>query len=183
MSTLGGKAGGHNFHGAPERFDVVAQYIYKTFGNKIKYIADVAGGQGMLTRNLRKKYNYEAEVVDPRGWTLVGVPGRKEEYLAEMAGYYDLIVGLHPDQATRPVAESAKARPTILIPCCNFWDNTKKLGREALLEEISKFYDENKITYKRVVFDFDSSKNVGLVSMPPRGRGHVSTKTRGNKHV
>jgi hypothetical protein len=165
MSTLGGRAGGHNFHGAPERFEVVARFIYERFGRKTKYVADVAGGQGMLTRILRKKYNYEAEVVDPRGWTLVGVPNRKEEYSSVMADFYDLIVGLHPDQATRAVAESAKVRPTILIPCCNFWDNTKKLGREGLLSEIEKYYTENGITYERVVFDFASSKNVGLVTI------------------
>lgn len=167
MSTLKGKFQGHEFHGAPERFEVVADYVYQEFGNKIKYVADVAGGQGMLARIMRKKYNYEVEVIDSRGWTLVGVKNRKEIYTADMATFYDLIIGLHPDEATRAVAESAKFRPTILIPCCNCWDKTKRLGREALLSEISKYYDQQKISYKKVVFDFNSSKNVGLVSRPP----------------
>ena len=166
MSILHGIAKGHSFHGAPERFEVLADFIASTYGRKIKYIADVAGGQGMLTRILRKKYNYEAEVVDPRGFTLVGVPGRKAEFSKDMADNYDLIVGLHPDEATRAVAEGALVRPAILIPCCNFWDRSKKLGREAMLEEISKFYDENNVEYKKVIFDFASSKNIGLVSRP-----------------
>lgn len=168
MSTIKGSYRGHNFHGAPERFEVVAKYVYQEFGKTVKYIADVAGGQGMLSRILRKKYNYEAEVVDPRGWTLVGVNSRKEKYSSEMASYYDLIIGLHPDEATRAVAESAKIRPVILIPCCNYWDKTKKLGREALLAEISRHYDRYNITHKRVGLGFKSSKNVGLVSRPPK---------------
>lgn len=168
MSTIGGRFQGHNFHGAPERFEVVADFIYEYFGNKIKYIADVAGGQGMLARVLRKKYNYEVEVIDPRGWTLVGVKNRKEIYSPEMASYYDLIIGLHPDEATRAVVQSAKIRPVVLIPCCNYWDKTKRLGREALIEEIVQYYNQNNIAYQRVEFGFNSSKNVGLVSKPRR---------------
>ncbi len=151
-------------HGAPERFEVVADFVYAKFGKSIKYIADVAGGQGMLTRILNKKYNYEAEVVDPRGWTLTGTPSRKEEFKPELADYYDLIIGLHPDEATRAVVESALIRPVLIIPCCNFWDKTKKLGREALLSEFVKYFDEHRVKWERVVFDFSSSKNIGLVS-------------------
>jgi len=68
--------GRHRFHGDPERFAVVARFIHERYGSGVRYIADVAGGQGMLARILRKKYNYDCEVVDPRGWTLRGVPSR-----------------------------------------------------------------------------------------------------------
>ena len=112
------------------------------YGKSIKYIADIAGGQGMLTRMLCKK-NYEAEVVDPRGYTLKGVSSRTEEFNPNMADYYHLIIGLHPDEATRAVVESAKVTPTLIIPCCNFWDRTKTLGRDALIAEIQKYYDKN----------------------------------------
>lgn len=47
----------------------------------------------------------------------------------------------------------------------NFWDQSKKLGREALLAEISKFYDKHGVSYQRVEFGFKSSKNVGLISV------------------
>jgi hypothetical protein len=167
MSTLKGSYQGHRFHGAPERFEVVAEFINRRFGRSIKYIADVAGGRGMLTRILNKKYNYQAEVVDPRGWALVGVPSRKETFTPEMASYYDLIIGIHPDEATRPVVESALIKPVIVIPCCNFWDQNQTLGRDALIAEISKYYDKNRIRYEKVIFGFKSSKNVGLVSFPP----------------
>lgn len=168
MSTKGGRIRGHRFNGDPGRFQVLADYIAGKYKGRVKTVADVAGGQGMLTKILRKKYNFEAEVVDTREHVLVGVQHRREEYMAEMAGYYDLIVGLHPDQATKAVAASALVRPTILIPCCNFWTRERKLGREALLAEIEKFYRENKVVFKRVVFGFEGPKNVGLVSEPGR---------------
>ena len=91
----------HRFHGDRTRFEVVAAFIYERYGRTVQYIADVAGGQGMLCRILNKKYGYTCEVVDPRGWRLKGVPGRAEELDPALAGYYDLVVGLHPDEATR----------------------------------------------------------------------------------
>lgn len=164
MSTKQGKIGRHKFHGDPDRFQVLADYIAENFKGHIQTIADVAGGQGMLTRILNKKYNFSSEVIDTREYVLVGVPHRREEYVSGMADYYDLIVGLHPDQATKAVAESALVKPTILIPCCNFWDKSKKLGRDALVEEISKFYKQNCVKFQKVIFGFEGPKNVGLVS-------------------
>lgn len=167
MSTKGGTYRGHKFHGDPNRFEILAHFIGSYFGGKVKRVADVAGGQGMLARILAKKYNFEVGVVDPRGFTLVGVNSRVEEYKAEMADFYDLIIGLHPDEATKDVVYSALKRPVLIIPCCNFWDQTKKLGRDALLAEIEKFYDENGIKYERIIFDFEGPKNIGLMSEPP----------------
>lgn len=154
----------HRFHGAENRFEVVANYIFNRFGRSITYIADVAGGQGMLSKILSKKYNYNSEVIDPREYQLTGVSNRQTTYTPEMAGYYDLIVGLHPDEATRPIVESARTTKTLIIPCCNFWDQTIKLGRNALLEEIRKYYDQNKVKYEKIVFDFNSTKNIGYVT-------------------
>ena len=97
----------HRFHGDPTRFEVVADFVVERFPDA-RYVADVAGGQGMLARLLAKRHNLEAEVVDPRGWRLKGVSGREEEYTAAMADYYDLVIGLHPDQALREVVLSAE---------------------------------------------------------------------------
>jgi hypothetical protein len=62
-----------NFHGDPSRFPTLAELIAERFGREVRHVADVAGGQGMLTRLLRKK-NYDAVVIDPRGWRLRKVP-------------------------------------------------------------------------------------------------------------
>lgn len=167
MSTKSGKIRGHNFHGDPARFEAVADFAAQRFAGKVKFIADVAGGQGMLARFLNKKYNFETDVVDPRGYVLVGVKNRKEEYRSDMAGYYDLIIGLHPDEALKEVVYSALAKPVILIPCCNFWSDEETLGRDALLAKIEEFYKSRGVVSERVIFRFQGPKNIGLVSEPP----------------
>ena len=154
-------------HGDEKRFEIVAAFIYGRFGADIKYIADVAGGQGLLSRILNKKYNYEAEVVDPRGFALKGVPHKKTEYTPDMAQYYDLIVGLHPDGATRAVAQSALYRPVILFPCCNEWDKTRKLGSRELVESIVEYFNDNDVPNEIVEFDIKKPKNIGIVTRPP----------------
>jgi hypothetical protein len=166
MSTKQGKIGLHRFNGDPARFEVVADYIGSHFKRKARYVADVAGGQGMLCRYLTKKYNFDCTVIDPREHVLTGVKSIQAEYTKDMADYYDLIVGLHPDEALREVVESALVRPVVVIPCCNFWSKEEKLGREALLAKIEAYYKENSIMSERVIFDFEGPKNIGLVAVP-----------------
>lgn len=156
----------HRFHGGTDRFDAVATFVADYFGHSIQHIADVAGGQGMLSRILNKKYNYESEVIDPREHGLRGVPRRAEEYDAVMAGFYDLVIGLHPDEATRPVAASALLRPVLIVPCCNFWA-AEKLGRDELVDAIAHYYDEHGVNYERITLPFAGPKNLGLLSYPP----------------
>ena len=133
----------HRFHGDPRRFELLAELINDRYRDRITYIADVAGGQGMLARILNKKYNYQCEVVDPRGWVLRGVPSRQEAFQASLASYYDLIVGLHPDEATRAVAEAALVRPTILIPCCNFSEFAQRISSFLCKRTEDLPYDHN----------------------------------------
>jgi len=156
----------HRFHGDPERFTILADYIAEHYWRDIRYIADVAGGQGMLARILTKKYNYTCEVIDPREYILKGVTNQARAFHSALAAYYDLVVGLHPDEATRAVAQAALMRPTILIPCCNFW-SSEKLGQEELLQAIEQFYQQQGVQYERVIFPFKGPKNIGLVSEPP----------------
>ena len=151
-------------NGAEGRFEEIAEFVYERFGNSIKYIADVAGGQGMLTRTLNKKYNYDCEVIDPRHYQVVGVKNRECEYKSEMASFYDLIIGLHPDEAIRDVVESAKVRPVLVLPCCNFWDRTKKLGTKEMVEEICKWLKENNIKYEVITFNFKGPNNIGILT-------------------
>lgn len=64
-----------------------------------------------------------------------------------MASYYDLVIGLHPDEATRSVVESALIRPVVIILRCNFWSE-KKLGRDELVEAIEGYYDQDHVYYE-----------------------------------
>lgn len=150
-------------HGDTNRFQVMADFIYETYSSSVKYIADVAGGQGMLTKCLNK-YNYESEVIDPREYTIKGISHRQSDYEPQMAEYYDLIVGLHPDQATRAVVESALYRPIIVVPCCNFWDTSKKLGRDAMISSIAEYLRDNKVSFEIKEFNFIGPKNIGIIT-------------------
>lgn len=119
----------------------------------------------MLSRILTKRFNYASEVVDPRGYALKGVETRQAEFDSSFADYYDLIVGLHPDEATRCVAEGALIRPAIMIPCCNFWSE-EKLGGKELVGAIESYYEDHGVRYERVLLPFKGPKNVAIVSTP-----------------
>jgi len=129
--------------------------------------ADVAGGQGMLARCLTKRHNIECDVIDPRGWVLRGVSSRTEEYVSSMAGYYDVVVGLHPDEALREVVTSAHTRPVVVVPCCNFWTRDRRLGRNELLDAIADDHQRAGGTVEPITFAFRGPKNEGLVLLPP----------------
>lgn len=156
----------HRFHGDPARFDVVAAFVADRFPSA-RYVADVAGGQGMLARVLSKRYNLACDVVDPRGWSLRGVSSRQAEYSAEMADYYDVVVGLHPDEALRPVVESAVVRPVLVVPCCNFWSRDERLSQAELLAAISAHHEALGGVAETVELAFRGPKNVALVLEPP----------------
>jgi hypothetical protein len=151
-------------YGDPKRFEVVADFVGERFGGKTRYVADVAGGKGLLTRMLSKQ-NFECELIDPRQTSLKGINHREEEFLVEMADYYDLLVGLHPDGALRELGEAALIRPAVMIPCCNFWDDQRR-GQWQLLKAIEDFYYENGVQFERVVLNFNGPKNIAIVSEP-----------------
>ncbi|HEY2551940.1 MAG TPA: hypothetical protein VGI64_15320 [Streptosporangiaceae bacterium] len=154
----------HRFHGDGQRFEVVADFVAARFP-AARSAADVAGGQGMLARILRKRHNIECDVVDPRGWVLRGVSSRAEDYQAGMAEYYDVVIGLHPDSALREVVNSARMRPVVVVPCCNFWAADARLGRDQLLDAIERHHAAYG-TCQRVILSFRGPHNRALVLLP-----------------
>lgn len=154
----------HRFHGDERRFEVTADFIAARFP-EAKTAADVAGGQGMLARLLRKRHNIDCDVVDPRGYVLRGVSSRTEEYRADMACYYDVVIGLHPDAALREVVNSARVRPVFVVPCCNFWSTGTKLGRDELLDAVETHHAADGTT-ERLTLDFNGPHNRALVLLP-----------------
>jgi hypothetical protein len=119
----------------------------------------------MLARLLRKRHNIDCDVVDPRGWVLRGVHSRAEEYRADMAPFYDVVVGLHPDSALREVVNSALVRPVVVVPCCNFWSTATKLGRDELLRAIAEHHAALGPS-EQVILDFRGPHNRALVLLP-----------------
>ena len=115
----------------------------------------------MLTRALSKKGNFICELIDPRKTVVKGIRHRTEEFRAEMADYYDLLVGLHPDEALRELAKAALTRPVVLIPCCNYWR-----GYKELLEVVEDFYRKSLVHFERLALDFKGPQNIAIVSEP-----------------
>ena len=155
----------HQVCGDPNRFQVVADFVITQFGKRVRYIADVAGGKGVLTRMLNKK-NLDCELIDPRQKSVKGIKHRREPFLPEMTDYYDLLIGLHPDGALRDLGEAALTRPVVMIPCCNFWDQHRR-GQKELLAAIKNFYQDNDVRYQEIVLNFKGPKNIAIVSEPP----------------
>jgi hypothetical protein len=145
---------------------VAARFIYDNFVPGVQYIADVAGGQGLLTRILRKRYQLHSEVIDPRGWVLKGVPARQIRFEPEQALYYDLVVGLHPDQALRSVVEAAVYRPTFVVPCCNYWSSSR-IGLKEMLDQMEAWYHAHDIAAERRILDLETPYRIAFVTRPP----------------
>ena len=170
------QVGRHRCHGDPRRFAVVADFVADRFSHH-RYVADVAGGQGLLAKALKKRHNFEAEVIDPRGWVVKGVPHRQEDFVASMSSYYDLILGLHPDDAIAEVVKAARERPTILVPCCNFWDRDRRLSRDQLLEAIIDHHVALSGTHEHVELPFKGPHNHALILEPPSASDAMSART------
>jgi hypothetical protein len=83
-----------------------------------------------------------------------------------MADYYDLVVGLHPDQALRSVVESAAKVAVLVVPCCNFWARDRRLGRDELIQQISEFNNSLGGISERVTLAFSGPANHGLILRP-----------------
>jgi hypothetical protein len=94
------------------------------------------------------------------------VPARAELFTPSMADYYDLVVGLHPDQALRSVVESAAKVAVLVVPCCNFWARDVRLGRDELIEQIGQFHRGLGGISERVTLAFSGPANYGLILRP-----------------
>lgn len=119
--------------GDTKRFEILADWIEENYPAEThRRVQDVAGGGGCLALELADR-GYIVEVIDPRKTLppkkvrkakrgLMGmVKRRREEYRSDMALDADLVVGLHPDGATREIALAADHCPVVIVPCCNYW--------------------------------------------------------------
>lgn len=106
-----------------QRNKVFAAFLRKQLGDHPKNILDVACGRGKLTVELQKQFPF-ANVVGldpkPRGnkRRIKFLRGRFPERVK--ISQYDLIVGMHPDEATwRIVERSCQNHISFaVVPCC-----------------------------------------------------------------
>lgn len=119
------------------RFAILASFIERNFPpSRFPRVADVAGGTGMLSLELLR-LGYRATVIDPprsglpkgvrkqerkgalkSGRLLTPMFDNKPVGQADLSDF-DLLVGLHPDEATEPLVYLAQQTPVVLVPCCN----------------------------------------------------------------
>lgn len=123
--------------GDGRRFRFFADFIEAAFP-EARHIADVGGGRGLLAVELMLR-GLVCTVIDPRRPTKLPRQVRKK-IRKEMIrrgtappleavtngvdetdlAPYDLIVGMHPDEATEPIVRSAVewGKPFAVAPCC-----------------------------------------------------------------
>jgi hypothetical protein len=124
--------------GDKRRFHAFADFICQTFPAS-KTIADVAGGRGELAFRLFE-YGKQPAIIDPRSTTFPRwihqslrkqtlCTGKRQCIERRQARVedvdlqvFDLIVALHPDEATEPVIRTAIASGIAfaVVPCCVF---------------------------------------------------------------
>ena len=99
------------------RFDLFAQFIVERF--PAPRIFDIAGGQGRLNESLTR-LGREVTTFDLRHKHLP-VRYAQRMFTLEEPRECDLLVGMHPDGATRIIIEyAAKHRlPFAVVPCCS----------------------------------------------------------------
>lgn len=120
------------------RFSAFAEFIHEKYPHA-HTIADVAGGHGNLSYYLRE-LGYDATIVDPRD---VHLPSRLRRALRKQSvkqardiqlpkivaniqdvdlGPFDIVVGLHPDEATEHAFHAAIEldKDFAIVPCCVF---------------------------------------------------------------
>ena len=153
--------------GDPNRFQVFSQFVARNF-SPCK-VADVAGGIG-LTSHYLNLLDFQSTVIDPRRiqhsnnipisyYHFTQLKRIRSEFNASMIPDYDLIVGLHPDQATEVIVHASRHVPIAVVPCCNFWTGVEDHGSPSLVSTISLCLNKHDIPFRQTALPM-SGKNI-----------------------
>ena len=137
-----------------KRFEIFAGFLVKRFGSCRVY--DVAGGMGRLNEELTRR-GCEVTTFDGRHKRLP-VNYAQRDFLIDEPCLCDLVVGLHPDGATRVIVQFALKHqiPFAVVPCCS--DNS--MSYKPWLRHLQELAEAGGFT-------------VELVDMPLQGRARV----------
>lgn len=152
--------------GDSRRFDLFAKLISKNFPVRIyPRVADIAGGKGYLQLAL-KEHGYSKVITFDRRHRQVRRIKRKYAFFSkEIDGDFDLLVGMHPDEATDIIIVEAYRRqiPFCICPCCvmpsaiiywgkhSYIDWIEHLVREAVKRKYGVVQVVLKMTGKNIV--------------------------------
>jgi hypothetical protein len=107
--------------GDPKRFRLTSELIEQRFPDRQARIADVAGGKGQLQSFLRQAGYRNVLSIDRRNRYAKSRKGyRFGLFSFETLERFDLVVGLHADDATDHVVLYGRRWnvPWIVVPCC-----------------------------------------------------------------
>lgn len=153
--------------GDSRRFIETSKFIQRNYHSNLN-ILDVAGGSGELSKIL-SSLGYHTTIIDPK-LTISKMDCRKYKIqtikkLFDMSfdiSEYDVIVGLHPDEATEIIIKRCTSfkKPFVVIPCCvipqfsnskfnsNSWISHLKHLSSDVLECQLPFTGKNIVLYK-----------------------------------
>lgn len=100
------------------RFGLFADLLVRRFPDA-RRVFDVAGGMGKLNAALTAR-GLDVLTFDTR-WKRAEVPYAMRRFTLDEPCTCDLVVGMHPDGATRIIVEYAArhGRPFAIVPCCS----------------------------------------------------------------
>jgi hypothetical protein len=100
------------------RIDLFSDFVTRHFPGCTK-VFDIAGGQGKLNAAMTAR-GLDVLTFDTR-WKREAVPYAERRFTLAEPCTCDLLVGMHPDGATRIIVEYAAAhrRPFAIVPCCS----------------------------------------------------------------
>ena len=135
-------------------------------------VGDVAGGTGLLSYYLAQE-GYNTTVIDPRHTDLPRPERVKAQHqqlpiqrqVSRISGKdydrFDLLVGLHPDVATRGLAWAARKLPVVIVPCCLLgWQGQ---GRNRVEDRIRSIWSSLRVRWEETQLQF-RGKNLLLVA-------------------
>lgn len=100
------------------RFDLFAEFVRREFPTAQR-VFDVAGGMGKLNQALGAR-GLDVLTFDRR-WKRAAVPYAERLFTLDEPCTCDLVVGMHPDGATRIIVDYAALHrvPFAIVPCCS----------------------------------------------------------------
>ena len=142
------------------RFQAFADFIHKTYSHARK-VADIGGGHGHLSYHLRD-LGYDATIIDRRDMHLPRKLRRalrklsvKQERLVEIPRMvcdvqdadlqaFDVLVALHPDEATEHTIRAAidLDKELAIVPCCVFPMDGVKRSEENWREYLTSLSED-----------------------------------------
>lgn len=156
--------------GDDNRGMVFAQFIIKNFP-KAQYIMDVASGKGQVARKLaNKKRNVIAIEAHPR------LDGRSHKLIHYKRAWFtsesdieppDLIVGMHPDEATSEIVMYAVKHhiPFAVVPCCVKGRHSTGLRYQGWLNKLKSLARQSGYSIYEAQLKM-TGKNIAIVGKP-----------------